>query len=49
MATGFHFRPEGLGFLMAWNDSEEEPGFNTWFDRAFVEKILTRAVARVPV
>jgi sarcosine oxidase subunit beta len=49
MSTGFHFRPEGLGLLMAWNDPDEKSGFNTQFDRAFVEKILTRAVSRVPV
>jgi sarcosine oxidase, subunit beta len=49
MATGFHFRPEGLGLLMAWNDPEEKPGFNTDFDRAFIEKILTRGVHRFPV
>lgn len=49
MSTGFHFRPEGLGLLLAWNDPEEKPGFNTNFDRGFVEKILTRAVDRVPV
>jgi sarcosine oxidase subunit beta len=49
MATGFHFRPEGLGLLMAWNDPDEKPGFNTDFDRAFVEKILTRGVHRFPV
>jgi sarcosine oxidase, subunit beta len=49
MSTGFHFRPEGLGLLLAWNDPEEKPGFNTQFDRAFTEKILTRAVNRVPV
>jgi sarcosine oxidase subunit beta len=49
MSTGFHFRPEGLGLLLAWNDPDEKPGFNTSFDRAFVEKILTRAVDRVPV
>jgi sarcosine oxidase subunit beta len=48
MATGFHFRPEGLGLLMAWNDPEETPGFKTSFDPAFIEKILTRAVSRVP-
>ena len=48
MATGFHFRPEGLGLLMAWNDPEETPGFKTAFDPAFIEKILTRAVSRVP-
>ncbi len=49
MSTGFHFRPEGLGLLMAWNDPEEKPGFKTTFDRGFVEKILTHAVSRVPV
>ncbi len=49
MSTGFHFRPEGLGLLMAWNDAEEKPSFNTNFDRAFVEKILTRGVSRFPV
>ncbi len=49
MPTGFHFRPEGLGLLMAWADPEEKPGFNTNFDRAFVEKVLTRGVTRVPV
>ncbi len=48
MATGFHFRPEGLGVLLAWNDPEETPGFKTQFDPAFIEKILTRAVDRVP-
>jgi len=48
MATGFHFRPEGLGVLLAWNDPEETTGFKTNFDPAFIEKILTRAVDRVP-
>ena len=48
MATGFHFRPEGLGLLLAWNDPGETPGFKTDFDPAFVEKILTRGVDRVP-
>jgi sarcosine oxidase, subunit beta len=48
MATGFHFRPEGLGVLLAWNDPEETPGFKTEFDPAFTEKILRRAVNRVP-
>ena len=49
MSTGFHFRPEGLGLLMAWNDPDEKPGFNTNFDRGFIEKILTRGVSRFPV
>jgi sarcosine oxidase subunit beta len=48
MATGFHFRPEGLGLLLAWNDPDETPGYKTNFDPAFIEKILTRAVSRVP-
>ena len=48
MSNGFHFRPEGLGFLMAWNDSGETPGFKTEFDSNFIEKILTRAANRVP-
>ena len=48
MSTGFHFRREGKGILLAWNDPEETPGFKTEFDPGFVEKILTRAAARVP-
>jgi sarcosine oxidase subunit beta len=49
MSNGFHFRPEGRGFLLAWNDPGETPGYKTGFDSAFVEKILTRAANRVPV
>ena len=48
MSTGFHFRREGKGILLAWNDPEETPGFKTEFDPGFVEKILTRAASRVP-
>jgi sarcosine oxidase, subunit beta len=48
MSTGFHFRREGKGILLAWNDHEETPGFKTDFDPSFVEKILTRAADRVP-
>ncbi len=48
MKTGFHYRPEGLGLLLAWNDPSEKPGFKTDFDPAFVEKILTRGVDRLP-
>jgi sarcosine oxidase subunit beta len=48
MASGFHFRPEARGFLLAWNDPEETPGFRTDFDPGFVEKILIRAADRVP-
>lgn len=49
MSNGFHFRPESLGFLLAWNDPEETPGFKTDFEPAFIEKILTRAANRVPM
>jgi sarcosine oxidase, subunit beta len=49
MSNGFHFRPEGLGFLLAWNDPEETFGYQTDFDPSFIEKILTRAADRVPV
>jgi len=49
MTNGFHFRPEGRGFLLAWNDPEETPGFKTDFENSFIEKILTRAADRVPV
>jgi sarcosine oxidase, subunit beta len=48
MSNGFHFRPESLGFLLAWNDAEEIRDFDTNFDPAFVEKILVRAAERVP-
>jgi sarcosine oxidase subunit beta len=49
MSNGFHFRPESRGFLLAWNDPEETPGFKTDFEPTFIEKILTRAAERVPV
>jgi sarcosine oxidase subunit beta len=49
MSNGFHFRPESRGFLLAWNDPEETPGYKTDFDMNFIEKILTRAADRVPV
>jgi len=48
MSTGFHFRPESLGFLLAWNDPEEITGYNTNFEPAFIEKVLTLAADRVP-
>jgi sarcosine oxidase subunit beta len=48
MSTGFHFRREGKGILLAWNDPEETPGFKFEFDPGFVEKILARAADRVP-
>ena len=48
MSNGFHFRPEGRGFLLAWNDPEETPGYKTDFEPSFVEKILSHAANRVP-
>jgi len=49
MSNGFHFRPEALGFLLAWNDPEETPGYKTDFEPSFIEKILNRAADRVPI
>jgi sarcosine oxidase, subunit beta len=49
MSNGFHFRPESRGFLLAWNDAEETPGYKMDFEPSFIEKILTRAANRVPV
>ncbi len=49
LSTGFHYRPEGAGILMAWQDPDETPGFNFNFDPAFIEKILSRGVKRLPV
>jgi glycine/D-amino acid oxidase-like deaminating enzyme len=48
MSNGFHFRREGGGVLMAWPDPDETSGFETRFDHEFIEKILVRAVGRVP-
>ncbi len=48
MSTGFHFRPEGRGFLLAWNDLEETPGYKTEFEPSFIEKVLTLAADFVP-
>jgi sarcosine oxidase subunit beta len=49
MSNGFHFRPEALGFLLAWNDPDERPGFKIDFEPSFIEKLLTRAADRVPI
>jgi len=48
MSTGWHFRQEGLGLLMAWAQPNEQPGFRTDFDPAYIEKSLTQAAHRVP-
>jgi len=49
MSNGFHFRPEALCLLLAWNDPEETPGYKLDFEPSFIEKILTRAADRVPM
>jgi sarcosine oxidase subunit beta len=48
MSNGFHFRPEGRGFLLAWNDPEEASD-KPDFDPSFIEKILILAANRVPI
>jgi sarcosine oxidase subunit beta len=48
MSTGWHFRQEGLGLLMAWAHPDEQPGFRTDFDPTYIEKSLTHAASRVP-
>jgi sarcosine oxidase subunit beta len=48
MSSGFHFRPEGLGLLLAWNDVEETPGFKFAFEPSFIEKVLTHGSYRLP-
>jgi len=48
MTNGFHFRPESRGFLLAWNDPEETPGYKLEVDPEFIEKVLVRAADRVP-
>jgi sarcosine oxidase subunit beta len=48
LSTGFHFRREGEAILMAWSDDDETYGLKTAFTPEFIEKILIRAVERVP-
>jgi sarcosine oxidase, subunit beta len=48
MSNGFHFRPEGRGFLLAWNDPQET-STQPDFEPSFIEKILVLAANRVPV
>jgi len=48
MTNGFHFRPESRGFLLAWNDPEETPGYKNDLEPSFIEKVLVHAADRVP-
>jgi sarcosine oxidase, subunit beta len=49
MTDGFHFRREGAGVLLAWHEGKDEFTYDTSFDNEFIERILMRAVERVPV
>jgi len=40
MSTGFHFRPESRGFLLAWNDPKETPAIRPISMRASSKKFL---------
>lgn len=48
MTDGFHFRREGAGVLLAWHEGKDEFTYDTSFDNEFIERILMRAVERVP-
>jgi sarcosine oxidase subunit beta len=48
MDTGFHFRREGRGLLLAWQDPEEPESSEPVFDPRHVEKVLVKAAERVP-
>lgn len=48
MSNGFHFRPEGRGFLLAWNDPEEVREYRFDVSPGFIENILELAAQRVP-
>jgi len=48
MSTGWHFRQEGIGLLLAWAHPNEKPGLRMDFDPTFIENVLTMAAERVP-
>jgi glycine/D-amino acid oxidase-like deaminating enzyme len=47
ISNGFHFRPEGRGFLLAWNDLKETSGYKTHFD--FREAFREDSSLKIPV
>ncbi|MBI1851418.1 MAG: FAD-binding oxidoreductase [Planctomycetes bacterium] len=47
--SGFHFRREGNGLLMGWEDPDEKPSDSTTFDPSFIEKLLEPALDRAPL
>jgi sarcosine oxidase subunit beta len=44
----FYFRREGPGILFGMTDLDEPPSFNTTVDWTFLEKVVARALHRVP-
>lgn len=49
MDSRFYFRGENPGMLMGMSDPQQLPGFDTSVDRAFLERVVERAVHRAPV
>lgn len=45
----FYFRGEGPGLITGMSDRDEPPSFNTNVDWNFLEKVIEKAVHRVPV
>jgi sarcosine oxidase subunit beta len=48
MSNGFHCRREGSGILMACPDSGDTHEFSTSFNPDYIERVLTKAVGRLP-
>jgi sarcosine oxidase subunit beta len=48
MLNGFHFRREGLGFLMGESDLTQKPGFDITLDWNWLETVAEHAMYRVP-
>lgn len=47
--THFYFRREGAGILFGMTDAAEPLGFHTHVDWAFLERVVERALHRIPV
>jgi sarcosine oxidase subunit beta len=48
MLNGFHFRPEGPGFLLGESDNSQLPGFDTTLDWGWLDTVVEHALYRVP-
>lgn len=46
--TGLYAHGESAGVLLGWSDPAEPPGFNEQTDPEFLEKLIERAVLRIP-